>query len=112
MTPASKSYPQPYATLPFWRTELHELDNHRTTPDLPEQCDIIIIGAGYTGVSTAYHLFQNNHSPPNTVLLEARQVCSGATGRNGQVISYSGHCISDLVIADVHLNFNRRPSSA
>lgn len=81
-------------TTPFWRTELHPLDDLRTTPELPQQSDIVIIGAGYAGVSIAYHLLkqqdQQNQSLPSITILEARQICSGATGRNG------GHIRPDL----------------
>lgn len=75
-------------TTPFWRTELHPLDELRTTPALPQESDIVIIGAGYAGVSIAYHLLkeldQQNRPLPSITILEARQVCSGATGRNGK----------------------------
>jgi NADPH-dependent 2,4-dienoyl-CoA reductase/sulfur reductase-like enzyme len=76
-------------TTPFWRTELHELDEHRSTPELPHKCDIVIIGAGYAGVSIAYHLLKSDKGAedeprPSITILEARQVCSGATGRNGK----------------------------
>ena len=77
-------FPVPHATLPFWRTQLHPLDSHRSTTDLPRECDILIIGAGLSGVSTAYNLLLDNPTPPSIVLLEAREVCSGATGRNGK----------------------------
>ncbi|KAH8658485.1 FAD dependent oxidoreductase superfamily [Xylariales sp. PMI_506] len=75
----------PNPTLPFWRTELHELDSHRSTPDLPQSCDVLIIGSGYSGVSTAYHLVEtcSDEPLPSIVILEARQACSGATARNG-----------------------------
>jgi len=43
------------------------------------ECDILIIGAGYTGLSTALHLAE--HSIPCTVL-EAQQPGWGASGRN------------------------------
>ena len=76
--------PVPNATLPYWRTQLHWIDEHRTTTALPEDCDVAIIGAGMSGVATAYHLCeQAGPNPPSIVILEARQVCSGATGRNG-----------------------------
>ncbi|KAL2852955.1 FAD dependent oxidoreductase [Aspergillus pseudoustus] len=82
------------STKPFWRTELHELDELRTTPELPQQSDIVIIGAGYSGVSLAYHIykqiFASDQSYPAITILEARQICSGATGRNG------GHLRPDL----------------
>ena len=55
--------------------------------------DIAIIGSGMSGVSVAYHLLKTKEistsSPqapkeiPTILLLEARQLCSGATGRNG-----------------------------
>ncbi|GES58013.1 FAD dependent oxidoreductase [Aspergillus terreus] len=74
-------------TRPFWRLQPHPLDELRSTPDLPEQSDIVIIGAGYTGISTAYHLLKllGSHDKPYPAItiLEARQICSGATGRNG-----------------------------
>lgn len=76
-------FPHPTSTLPFWRTDLHKLDNHRSTELLPAQCDVLIIGAGYAGVATAYHLLDANLMPPSVVILEARQACSGATARNG-----------------------------
>lgn len=76
------------ATLPFWRTELHELDTFRSTEALPSECDILVIGAGYAGVSTLYHLLDSNYAPnpSKIVMLEAREACSGASGRNGEEV--------------------------
>ncbi|KAK7546296.1 FAD dependent oxidoreductase superfamily [Phyllosticta paracitricarpa] len=76
-------YPVPNPTTPFWRTELHELDSHRSTADLPAETDVLIIGAGFSGAAMAYHLLDENPSPPSICILEAREACSGATGRNG-----------------------------
>lgn len=67
----------------FWNAEPRPLDDHRTTPNLPKTCDILIVGAGFAGVATAYHLLKDNPNAPSIVLLEARKVCSGASGRNG-----------------------------
>ncbi|KAK5635692.1 hypothetical protein RRF57_011404 [Xylaria bambusicola] len=81
---AKNSYlPVANPTTPYWRTDLHPLDSHRSTEDLPSQADVVIIGAGISGVSVAYHLSQAGDNLPSILLLEARQVCSGATGRNG-----------------------------
>lgn len=85
---SSGTFPSKNSTLPFWRTELHELDDHRSTEELPTSCDILIIGGGYAGIAAAYHLLcgdeANSGSPrPSIVLAEARQSCSGATARNG-----------------------------
>lgn len=49
-------FPVPNATVPYWRSELHEIDEYRSTKHLPAECDIAIIGAGLSGVSMAYHL--------------------------------------------------------
>ncbi|ODN73188.1 hypothetical protein L202_07749 [Cryptococcus amylolentus CBS 6039] len=59
--------------------------NHRSTPDLPEKADIVIIGSGYAGTSTAYWIqkFAEKGQVPSIAILEARDVCGGATGRNG-----------------------------
>lgn len=65
-------------------------------PPWDEQVDVAIIGSGITGVSAAHHLAQK--LPPsikNVTVLEARDFCSGATGRNGghltaaSILSYS-----------------------
>nr|WP_067289320.1 FAD-binding oxidoreductase [Marinobacterium profundum] len=44
------------------------------------QADVCIIGAGYTGLSTALHLREQGYS---VVVLEAARVAQGASGRNG-----------------------------
>lgn len=80
------SFPVPNSTVPFWRTDLDELDNHRSTVELPAEADIVIIGAGYAGASIVHHLLEattGSSKPPSIVILEAREACSGATGRNG-----------------------------
>lgn len=79
------------ATVPYWRSELHSIDEHRSTEQLPQDCDIAIIGAGFAGVATAYHLdkLYEGNGRPSIVMLEARQVCSGATGRNGVSCSHT-----------------------
>lgn len=68
----------------IWQQTKHRLHDHRSTEQLPEYSDIVIIGAGYAGVSTAYHLVKDHGDANKSVaILEARGACSGATGRNG-----------------------------
>ncbi|KAI0380780.1 FAD dependent oxidoreductase [Hypomontagnella monticulosa] len=87
-------YPVPNATVPYWRTELHELDSHRSTPELPERQDIVIVGAGFAGAALAHYLLKDNTmGQPSITILEAREACSGATGRNG------GHLRPDLFVS-------------
>ncbi len=46
------------------------------------RADVAIIGGGFTGVSTALHL-SRRFPERRVVLLEARQLANGASGRNG-----------------------------
>lgn len=73
----------------FWRSQPDVLDNHRSTKSLPDSSDIVIIGSGFAGASTAYHCLDqsNDSTKPSITILEARQACSGATGRNGKYMA-------------------------
>ncbi|KAM0433541.1 hypothetical protein ACHAPT_004421 [Fusarium lateritium] len=75
--------PVPNPTPSFWNSEPKKLDDYRSTSELPSKADVVIIGSGLSGVATAYFILKDNPNPPSVVLLEARKVCSGATGRNG-----------------------------
>ncbi|KAJ5392956.1 hypothetical protein N7465_011930 [Penicillium sp. CMV-2018d] len=89
----AKHTPVPNGMTSFWRTEPHFLDSHRSTDTLPRECDIVVIGAGYAGASIVHHILDQvspGSKPPSIVILEARQACSGATGRNG------GHMKPDI----------------
>ena len=48
--------------------------------DGSSRADVCVIGGGYTGLSTALHLSKNGYI---VILLEARKVGWGASGRNG-----------------------------
>lgn len=79
-------YPVPNSTVPFWRTDLHPLDSHRSTTELPQSFDVVVIGAGFTGAGIVHHLLDGKEGEDvgnGIVILEAREACSGATGRNG-----------------------------
>lgn len=69
----------------YWLSEPHHLADYCSSEKVPEDVDIAIIGTGLSGVATAYHILKNAEGPriPKVVLFEARQACSGATGRNG-----------------------------
>ncbi|KAI1024117.1 hypothetical protein LB504_005042 [Fusarium proliferatum] len=81
---SSRPFPPPNGMSSFWRSSPGSLDNHRSTKHLPSQCDILIIGARYSGASLVTHMLSQPESKDKSiVVLEARQLCSGATGRNG-----------------------------
>ncbi|OZI60870.1 NAD(P)/FAD-dependent oxidoreductase [Bordetella genomosp. 11] len=48
------------------------------------QCDVAIVGGGYTGLSTARHLALRGLDP---VVVDASRIGWGASGRNGGVVS-------------------------
>ncbi|KFA53812.1 hypothetical protein S40293_01717 [Stachybotrys chartarum IBT 40293] len=81
---ARSTFPTSKGTDAFWRTEVGHLDEHRTTPDLPQEAGIVVIGAGFASASFLTHLLRDvDRTSSSIVVVEARQLCSGATGRNG-----------------------------
>lgn len=86
MSRMKSSYPHPNPTHSYWIEEgPNGLKNHRTTPELPEYSDVVIIGSGYSGCSVASNMYLERVLPnkQSVVMLEGRDVCSGASGRNG-----------------------------
>ncbi|KAF7317231.1 FAD-dependent oxidoreductase [Mycena chlorophos] len=87
-----KAFPVPRGmSLSHWLqgVRANPLLDKRTTETLPASADVVIIGSGLTGTLTAYELLTRPDPPKNVVVLEARELCSGATGRN------AGHCKPD-----------------
>ncbi|CEL51577.1 hypothetical protein RSOLAG1IB_00112 [Rhizoctonia solani AG-1 IB] len=90
-SPRISPLPAPNPTKSFWldsEASANPLGQVGSAGPLPEAADIVIIGSGITGCSTAYHLSQlfrrsGERRNQSVVILEARDFCSGATGRNG-----------------------------
>lgn len=76
-----------------WAASKSHLANFQSAPELPTTADVVIIGSGFTGASLAYHIAQLNASE-DVVMLEARECCSGASGRNG------GHLAPNYLAVD------------
>lgn len=74
-------FPVENATPSFWQDPPLAFAN-RQSEHLPAESDVVIIGSGITGISTALHLSRIDPSL-KIVMLEARAAISGATGRNG-----------------------------
>ncbi|KAI8956961.1 FAD dependent oxidoreductase [Daldinia sp. FL1419] len=84
-------------TKSYWHKELSgKLLGHRTTKDLPRSADVVIVGSGITG-SFAAHFLKEKQPDWNIVMVEAREACSGATGRNG------GHCQPAIYLPKPHI---------
>lgn len=82
MSPDNYKLPRAVAPFSLWSANPSKLADFRSTDKLPEIADVVIIGAGFAGASTAYHLIEGGYKG-RIVILEARQACSGASGRNG-----------------------------
>ncbi|KHN96608.1 FAD dependent oxidoreductase [Metarhizium album ARSEF 1941] len=71
----------PEGTRSYWHKEPSTvLLGHRTTQKLPTTADVIVVGSGITGAFAAREVANGSRS---VLLLEAREACWGATGRNG-----------------------------
>jgi len=65
----------------FWFDSIGELPRIEVVP-LPAQIDVAIVGAGYTGLWSAYYLKQRDPSL-RIAVFEAERIGFGASGRNG-----------------------------
>ncbi|KAF2009034.1 FAD dependent oxidoreductase [Aaosphaeria arxii CBS 175.79] len=71
----------------YWIRE-HRIDLDHTQVDthLPTNVDVVIIGSGITGAVAALRISEKKPEL-RTALVEARGICTGATGRNGGFIA-------------------------
>ncbi|KAI0297829.1 FAD dependent oxidoreductase [Multifurca ochricompacta] len=94
------SFPVSNATSSFWTAsapDVNPLARAGSIGPLTVDADVCIVGSGITGVSVAYHLSKlfarddgahvRPSQPLSVVIFEARDFCSGATGRNGGHLS-------------------------
>ena len=98
----SPGLPVPDPTSPYWTQPPSPIAQRNSSSEgkrLPENADIVIIGSGITGTSFARTVLDHGNGNDvhgkllHIVMLEARDACSGATGR----------CVSthlDLAIRD------------
>ncbi|MBB3213858.1 glycine/D-amino acid oxidase-like deaminating enzyme [Herbaspirillum sp. Sphag1AN] len=63
----------------YWLDTAPSFDGAAITP-LPTEVDVVVVGGGFTGLSAALRLRQQNRS---VVVLEADRVIGEASGRNG-----------------------------
>ncbi|MFF3332917.1 NAD(P)/FAD-dependent oxidoreductase [Streptomyces sp. NPDC002888] len=67
--------------IPYWLDTAPPLPD-RAGKDLPDEADVVVVGGGLTGLSTAYHTARKG---ARVVLVEKDKVGSGASGRNGSM---------------------------
>ncbi|KAJ9650742.1 hypothetical protein H2198_009967 [Neophaeococcomyces mojaviensis] len=69
-------------SVSYWQQPPDPIADLRSSSDLPQDVDLVIVGSGISGSSIAHHLL-NEKPELKIVMLEARQAASGASGRNG-----------------------------
>ncbi|TEY44685.1 hypothetical protein BOTCAL_0346g00030 [Botryotinia calthae] len=89
-----------HSTKSFWMKEPHPEVASVQSEHLSEFADYVIVGSGITGASVAQALLEGLATAsssevqslphPKVIMLEARDSCSGATGRNGGHILETG----------------------
>jgi glycine/D-amino acid oxidase-like deaminating enzyme len=74
----------PISDQPFWFRAGHPLANYQSAPSLPPSVDALIIGAGLTGASAAYHLGPAVRDRGlHVALIDRGDPATEASGRNG-----------------------------
>ncbi|KAF5643557.1 gamma-glutamylputrescine oxidoreductase [Fusarium tjaetaba] len=91
--------PRPNPSISLWQEPAHPTVSSIQSPTLPQYADIVVIGSGITGCSVTKALLEDDSldTTSRIVVLEARTLTSGATGRNGgQLVSPVGHLYNTM----------------
>ncbi|KAK9771952.1 putative FAD dependent oxidoreductase domain-containing protein [Seiridium cardinale] len=95
---ADPGLPRPGSTISQWLLPPHPTIAEIQSATLPSKTDILVIGSGITGCSVARNILEEPAlSSAHVTVLDARSICSGATGRNGgNLVSTAGHTFEAL----------------
>ena len=82
------TFAKPISKVSYWLAADNPVKNHPWASEpntrLPEECEVVVIGAGFTGAACAYHW--SKRPGGQMVLLEMNEAASGASGRNEGVV--------------------------
>ena len=73
----------PVEDEPYWFRCGQPLAGWQSRPELPASADVVIVGAGLTGASAAYHLAAGAGAGMHVVVLDRGDPAGEASGRNG-----------------------------
>jgi glycine/D-amino acid oxidase-like deaminating enzyme len=91
----------------YWEATQGETELQAAALSSNEQCEVAIIGGGYTGLSAAYHLCRDHQVDAR--VLEAGHIGWGASGRNGGFCSIGGSSLDiDKMIRGYGLDETRK----
>lgn len=90
--------PRPNPTVSAWQVPVHPRVASIQSPAVPSCTDFAIIGSGITGCSVTKALLEHQAAAnAHVTVLEARELVSGATGRNGgHLVTASGHTFGPI----------------
>lgn len=93
---ASPGLPAARPTRAFWqRDPPFEALVKAQSAALPEAAELVVVGSGMSGAAAAWAALRwggsSSSSSGRVVVLDARELCSGATGRNGGHIKVGPH---------------------
>lgn len=78
----SPGIPVPNPSSSYWTVPNSPIARHGADAMLPSEVDVVVIGSGITGTATAKAILENSFDfTLRLAMLEARDACSGATGR-------------------------------
>ena len=82
------TFANPVSTVSHWIASGNPLQNHpwASNPSaiLPENAEVVVIGAGFTGAASSYHW--SKYGVGSMVVIEMSEAASGASGRNEGVV--------------------------
>jgi glycine/D-amino acid oxidase-like deaminating enzyme len=85
---STASFARPVSRTSIWLSAENPLTNHpwATEPNarLPEEVEVAVVGAGFTGSACAYHW--SKQSGGTMAVLEMNEASSGASGRNEGIV--------------------------
>lgn len=86
-----------YQDIPYWHSNVAQIDFN--SDKVKKSVDIVIVGAGFTGLATALHLLRAGKS---VAIFDAMKIGHGASGKNGGMVGPSLHKLGLQGLTDAY----------